>query len=314
VGEPPIDSDGRATEPGRRRRTKPWKVALAALAVVAVGAAGYWVLGRPTRPAGPPLYFGAHPDFPEETIREGFAPLVGYLEGRLDRPVDVKVAPSYDAMRADLVSGKVHFANLSPLLFVRTRAAAPGIQPLAVRTQEGARTFEAYIVARDDSGIEDVSDLLGRRFCYVDRSSTSGFLFARQYMRAHGIDPDRDLAGSRFSGTHVDVLRDILAGRCDAGATYSDALLGARNLELAASKIRLVAVTGHAPLDVICASPKLPAGQAKAIKQALFDFDPQRDLGRKIVSPIFRIDGFEEVRVEDFDFLIQAARAEKLIE
>jgi phosphate/phosphite/phosphonate ABC transporter binding protein len=284
------------------------------LAAVAVGAAGYWVFGRSTRPAGPPLVFGAHPDFPAETIREGYAPLVGYLEGRLDRPVEIKVASSYDAIRDDLVAGKVHFANLSPLLFVRTRAAAPGIQPLAMRTQEGARTFEAYIVARDDSGIEDAADLLGRRFCYVDRSSTSGFLFARQYMRAHGIDPDRDLAGLRFSGTHIDVLRDILAGRCDAGATYSDALLSARNLELAASKIRLVAVTGHAPLDVICASPKLPADQARAIKQAFLDFDPQRDLGRKIVSPIFRIDGFEEARPEDFEFLVQAARAEKLIE
>ncbi len=83
---------------------------------------------------------------------------------------------------------------------------------------------------------------------------------------------------------------------------------------LASSQLRLLTVAGQTPWDVICASPKLPRAQAEQIKQLLLNFDVERELGRKIVSQTFRIDGFVLPRFDDFLPIEEAARAEGLLD
>ena len=308
---PPLSS---AEAPARGGRWRKVTAGLALVAALGILVGALTLLGRPSAPSGPPLYYAHPPTYAEATVKEGFAPLVAYLERQLDRPVEVVVSEDYGSLRKRLLAGELDVANLSPLLFVQARHQSSKLRPLASHTYEGARTYQSYIIVGTDSDLHQPGDLRGKRFCYVDSGSTSGFLLPRHFMREQGIDPEQDIASARYSGSHTEVMRDIVAGRCDAGAVYSGAFASAGELGVAASRLRLLAVAGQTPWDVICASPQLPAAEAERIQKVLLEFDVERELGRPIVSPIFRIDGFLEPQLEDFEPIAAAARAEGVLE
>jgi len=318
--ETPARANDAAPPPAVRRSSRRWiAIVLAIVAVLVVAAAaGAWiVLGPEAAPPGPrgaPLTFGCPPYYAPAKVEAGLMPLVRYLETKVGRPVKLVVSADYDGLREAVVAGEVDFANMSPLLFVRTRKQSPSLQVLAAHTYEGARTYQSIVVARSDSGIDSLAALEGKSFCYVDHASTSGYLLPRHALRLAGKNPDTFFSATRMSGTHVKVMEDIVAGRCDAGAVFSGALLAAQELGVPTSRIQLVGTTGQTPWDVIVAAPGLDPATAASVKRALLAFDPVRDIGRPIVSNTFRIDGFVEVELRDFEPIEQAAEAEGLLE
>jgi phosphonate transport system substrate-binding protein len=227
--------------------------------------------------------------------------------------VDLVVPGDYAKLTKMLLVGEIDFANLPPLQFVLARHQDPKLEVVVTQTYEKARRYQAYLVVRDDSPITAVEEVRGKRFCYVDRGSASGYLLPRYFLRKKGLDPDKVFAATRFSGTHVAALKDIVAGRCDVGGVYSGAMLSAHTLGVAASRLRMLAVVAQIPYDVICASPRMPPKLVQKLRRALLQMEPQRDLGRKIVGPTFRIDGFVEPSLEEFAHVEQAARAEGLL-
>jgi phosphate/phosphite/phosphonate ABC transporter binding protein len=317
---PPVEVEG---PPRARRNTLRVKTArpgfplrralvIGLAVVVAAGLAGLLyrhLRGGGSRPSGPSLRYGLPPSFPARVAREELKPFLRYLERRLQRRVELVVPGSYRELRRLLLDGRLDFANLPALQLVLARDEDPGLEVVATQTYEQARRYQSYIIVRDDSPISGPEELQGKRFCYVDPESTSGYLLPRHFFIRTGVNPDRLFGSTRFSGNHVKVMRDVIAGRCDAGAVYSGALLSAHSLGVPSSRLRMLLITGQVPYDVICASPKLPAELRRRLRDALLQMDAQRHLGRKVVGPTFRIDGFVEPRLEEFREIEVAARA-----
>ena len=305
---------GESTTTARSRSW--WRLGLLGLLVVSLATLGglaYRHL-RDQRPPGPALRFGFPPSFPQAVGRRELTPLLRHLERKLGRRMELVLPDDYATLRAELLSGKLHFANLPPLQLVLARHRAPGLRVLVTHSYEGARSYDGYIIAGQSSGITSVAQLRGKRFCYVDRGSTSGYLYVRQHLRKQGLDPDKLFATARFSGDHINVMRDIIEGRCDAGAVYSGAMLSSSGLGVKASRLRMIAITGRLPYDAVCASPHTPRKVVERLRQLLQDLDPRRDLGRPIVGPTYRISGFSKVEVKAFEIVEQAARAEGLLD
>jgi ABC-type phosphate/phosphonate transport system substrate-binding protein len=107
-----------------------------------------------------------------------------------------------------------------------------------------------------------------------------------------GMDPDVAAARHRFSGDHLQVLRDLLGGACDVGATFSGAYLAAGAAGVAVGRLRVLAVTGRSPQDAICAGPGATAAESDAVKSALLRFDPRRDADAGALGEVQRITGF----------------------
>ena len=307
-----VDSPG-----ARRSKERPslWRrlaiVGVVVVALATLGGLAYRLV--PSRPPGPPLTFGFPPSFPAEVGKRELEPMLRHLEQGLGRRLELVIPKDYVALRRGLQRGTMHFANLPPLQLVMARAEAPKLQLLVTHSYEGTRTYEGFIIAGHDSGITTPRQLKGKRFCYVDPGSTSGYLYVRQYLRANGLDPDKLFAATRFSGDHISVMQDIVAGRCDAGAVYSGAFHSASSHDVASSRLRMVAVTGLLPYDAVCASSRVPTRLARKMRRLLLGFTPSKHLGRKIVGPTFRISGFNSARFEDFAKVHEAARAEGLL-
>ena len=290
-----------------------WIVITTVAAILLCAAGGLFLhLRRPARPTGEPLYFGLPPSFPPPVAQRELADLVIYLERKLDRPVELVVSPSYHELREGLVRGTISFANLPPLQFILARHRDRRIAALVSTLYEGSRTYQALLVVRDDSPLTVVPQLRGKRICYVDRESTSGYLLPRTYLRQQGLDPDRDLS-ARFSRNHLAVMSDVIAGACDVGAIYSGAMAGAPSLGIPAARLRLLGLVGQMPYDVFSASPTLDPQLVGRLRASLLALKVERDLGRAIIGPTFRISGFAEPRLGDFRPIEETARAEGML-
>jgi len=297
----------------RWRRT--WVVVIGALvAILLAGGAG--LLYRrlhSARPDGPSLRFGLPPSYPAKVAQREMQPFLHYLERQLDRPVDLVVPSTYHELRRMLLQGELDFANLPALQLVLARHEEPRLEVVATQTYEKARRYVSYLVVQSDSPISRVGQLEGKRMCYVDPESTSGYLLPRRFLREKGLDPDTALAPARFSGNHLKVLRELLDGTCDVGAVYSGAVANAQAHGIASSRVRVLAVTGQIPYDVICTASTMGPPLVRRLKQALMRMDPRRDLGQKLVGETFRIDGFVEPRLDEFRAVEQAARLAGMI-
>ena len=96
-----------------------------------------------------------------------------------------------------------------------------GIQPIArPEWTDGTSTYYGMIFVRKDSGIKNAQDMKGKRFAWVDKATTAGWLFPLHYLQEHGITEPLStfLEESYFTGTHEDAILDVLNGKADIGA------------------------------------------------------------------------------------------------
>ncbi|MEC9396378.1 MAG: serine/threonine-protein kinase [Myxococcota bacterium] len=249
---------------------------------------------------GPPTELGWAPTVAPDVLKAEAQPLHDYLGDALSRDVDLVLTESYGELADALIEGKVDYAVLPPLLYVRTRERNSGITPLALKEFDGANKSDGLLLVAMQLDVEVLSDLKGKRFCLTDRNSTTGNFLPRAYLRRHGYEPDDFIGEVVWSGDHLQVMRDLIAGKCDVGATYSGAFISADKLGIPVGQVRTFAITGHVPQDVVCAGPHVPEQEREAMLEALLAFDPERDLGIERLGETQRITGF--VRVKDSEW------------
>ncbi|MFZ9888318.1 MAG: phosphate/phosphite/phosphonate ABC transporter substrate-binding protein [Myxococcota bacterium] len=287
--------------------------AFLALVVVAVGLILYaW---QPWRAAtsGPPLRLGFAPVIDPEVLRVEMEPLRRYLEETTRRPVALVITRDYEELAEKLVDGELHFGSLPPNLYVETKSRVPGIELIAFKLHDGASGNDGFLVVREDSPITDVKSVAGRTLCYGDESSTTGYKLPRSALRKAGVDPDRHLGGTHRSGNHLQVLRDVLAGRCDVGGVYSGVYQTAPSSGVHTAQLRILAVTGRVPQDAMSAGPKTPIADRDLVRRALLELDPRRDLGTAKLGELERISGFAKGSDEDYASLRRLLQEEAAI-
>jgi phosphate/phosphite/phosphonate ABC transporter binding protein len=295
-------------------RTRWLIVGATALFLVALGV-GVLLRYRhdPPRPQGPPLRFGLPPSFTVSKALSELQPLFTYLEQQVGRRIRVVVDRDYDTLRRQLGQGKVELALLPHLQVVLAHYEPVQPQMVAVLSYKGRTTYRAVLVRRDNSPIRTPEDLRGKRFCWSDPGSASGYLVPRHFLRNQGLDPDQIFASVRFSGSHLAALTDVVEGHCDAAATNEGWLQLAPKKGLASSRLRVLADAGSIPLDVLCASPRLPPALLEGLRRALLEFRPARHAGREVLGPSFLADGFALPRLQDFETIEHAAREEGIL-
>jgi phosphonate transport system substrate-binding protein len=195
---------------------------------------------------------------------------------------------------------------LPPLLYVRTKEREPNIVPLALKEFDGAKKSDGLLLVAMQLDVAVIEDLKGKRFCLTDRNSTTGNFLPRAYIRRHGYEPDDFIGEVIWSGDHLQVMRDLIAGKCDVGATYSGAFISADKLGIPVGQMRTFAITGHVPQDVICAGPHVSQKERDAMLEALLAFDPQKDLQMERLGETQRITGFAKVKDSEWQDLRDA--------
>lgn len=221
-----------------------------------------------TRPAPPPaprelLVFGYSAHAQSEALRRrmgDFGALLGSLAGL---EITVSPAESYDQLARRVHKKTFDLAWMPPIPYIALQQKKSAV-PLVTLYRSGTTQFHAAIIVRSDARVRTPQGLKGKRAAWVDQHSAAGFVLPRVQLAALGVDPRTAFSEERFYGSHEAVVRAVVGGRADFGATYArldrsgDVVNGAwADLPGAEGSTRVLSTFGMVPNDVILARADL---------------------------------------------------------
>jgi len=163
------------------------------------------------------LVFGVVPDSVD--TETNYQPLMDYIAQETGKTVEYHESTDYAALIEAAVAGKIDVASFSGFTYVTATNNGAAITPISsIITEEGQEPgyFSQAIVPKG-SDITDLAGFKGKKVCFVDPSSTSGYLFPSYNLLNEGIDPETDVTPV-FAGKHdVSVTKTGEGVECEAG-------------------------------------------------------------------------------------------------
>ena len=254
-----------------------------------------------------PLRVSAIPDEdPQELLRK-YKPFADYIAKEVG--VQVKFVPvvDYAATVEGLAADRLDIVWYGGFTSVQATERAKGATRLAMREEDAS--FKSVFVTRTDSGIKTLADLRGKTFVFGSVSSTSGHLMPRHFLRAAGVDPERDFKKFGFSGAHDATAAWVEAGRVDAGALNFLVWRKLVNKKKIDAKKTHVFWTTPPYVDYVwVARSDVPEEIREKFKQALLKLDYSNPEHKKIMD-LQRTRKFIPAKDSDWDGIKQAAIA-----
>ena len=230
------------------------------------------------------LTFGVAPFLGNEKAQLAYRPLARYLSRVLGVPVELVVGSSYQDLIDKVVGNAIDVAILPPASYVLAKQRAPKLQLLASQIAYGATSYSSYILVRADDSAQTLGDLADRRMAFVDKRSTSGYLFPYAAFLNAGVDPTTAFSGIVYAGEHLRTIRLLLKDQVDAAATASGMMNVSRRdykSGLDAASTRILVNAGRIPYDALCAGAQLPASGARKLAWAFIGVSTRTSLGRR---------------------------------
>ncbi len=226
------------------------------------------------------------------------------------------LAPSPSALASAVHAGRVHIAWLSPALLATSPLVADAI-PLASSVREGVAAYHSVLFVGAESPARAPADLRGARAAWVAPTSAGGYLFARIALARHGLDPATLFASEQFYDSHARVAEAVASGEADVGATFATfrdddptAPITTAGFKLDAP-VRIIAVAGPIPADVIATTPGLSAPVRASVTHALHKLSGT-PAGQAALHALFSVEGFQPfsaTALSELRALLQAVRA-----
>lgn len=131
------------------------------------------------------------------------------------------------AIEPALKSGKIDFLLANSAFFVEMEKKY-SISPIATlinsRKGKALDKFGGVIIVRNDSSIQDISGIKGKKFMIVKRSSFGGAHMAWRLLMDNGINPEKDCAAFLEGKKHDNVVLAVKNSAVDVGTIRSDTL------------------------------------------------------------------------------------------
>jgi len=251
-----------------------WIILTGALVLLAIGVA-IWLGRLPSAmdidEAGlpsaadraPPLRIGLIPERDIFEQRRRYRALADYLAVKLDRPVELVSSNTYEGILQDFAEARVDAAFLGSLVATLAMDRRNAQVLLKPEVEGGVTTYRGVILVRADSTIQSVDDLAGHSIAMV-KATTAGDLFPMFEMVRRGLNRSPQPPEIKWVGTHDAVIREVVAGRADAGSA-KDLRLDAYEAAHPEARIRRLAASDAVPNNALV----MRAGVADEIGPAL---------------------------------------------
>ena len=165
------------------------------------------------------FYIGLIPEQDLFSQKERYGALASYISKKSGLDVELKILSRYgniiDNFLSDNLDG-AFFGSFTGALAIKKLGVDPLARPVWL---DGKSTYCGLIIVRKDSAITNALDMKGKRFAFVDKATTAGWLLPLSYFKENSIEDYREwFSETYFAGTHEDVIYDVLNGKVDIGA------------------------------------------------------------------------------------------------
>lgn len=164
------------------------------------------------------LVIGHIPSEDSTNLDDDYDLLIKVLEDETGKQVEVTTATSYAAVIEAQRAGKVQIATYGPFSYTVAQDSDVGISLLgfAAETADDPGGYRSVASVPAESEITEISQLKDKAVCFVDPTSTSGYLFPSAALLDAGLDPEKDVEPV-FAGGHDASVLATADGQCDAG-------------------------------------------------------------------------------------------------
>ncbi|MBF4600610.1 phosphate/phosphite/phosphonate ABC transporter substrate-binding protein [Frigoribacterium sp. VKM Ac-1396] len=163
------------------------------------------------------LVFGVVPDSVD--TETNYQPLMDYIAEETGKTVEYHESTDYAALIEASIAGQIDVASFSGFTYVTATNNGAELTPISsITTAEGQEPgYYSQAIVPKGSDITSIADMKGKKICFVDPSSTSGYLFPSYALLEAGIDPEDDITPV-FAGKHDVSVQKVGEGtECDAG-------------------------------------------------------------------------------------------------
>ncbi len=220
-----------------------------------------------------------HPYLPATELLVRFTPLADYLGKKIGQPVEVEIRNGYQNHIDCTGRDEADISYMGPMSYVKM-VDVYGKKPLLARLQiNGKPEFQGVIVVRDNSSINSLAELTGKRFAFGDPNSTMSHIVPRFMLWEAGVNIDK-LASYAFLTSHHNVALGVLIGDYDSGAVKEEVFYKYQKRGLKA-----IAKTPFISEHLFITRSTLPQKTVKALRNALYHLKDDEE-GRGIMSNI----------------------------
>jgi phosphonate transport system substrate-binding protein len=233
---------------------------------------------------------------------EEFARVLTQLVGI---PVKVYIASDYAGVIEALRSKNVDLAFVHPVGYVLASREA-GCRIIAKDVWHGKTSFTARLWVHQESRIQSLEELRGRRIAFVDPASSSGYIYPMVLLIKRGLVKDRDpktfFREVLFAGSHDAALLALLSRNVDATDSFDTAPQQYLRIpcrddatqqcadEERIRQLTYVAETESIPEAGICGRADLDSGVTRQVFDALMAMNAPEY--RPLLAKLYNIDGF----------------------
>jgi len=169
------------------------------------------------------LVFAQVPSESATAIAESNEAIIAAIEKSTGLTVEIQQVTDYAAVIEGLRAGQIQLAGLGPFSYMVAKDGGAGVEVLGslVDDPEQEPGYKSYGIVPAGSDITDLAGFAGKTVCFVDPTSTSGFLYPSAGLLDLGIDPETGVTPV-FAGGHDASALSVADGTCDAGFAYDN--------------------------------------------------------------------------------------------
>jgi len=225
---------------------------------------------------------------PEQNIfkqLERYRPLADYLSERIGRPIELKILTRYGNIIDNFVSVELDGAFFGSFTYALAHEKL-GLQVLArPEGTDGSSTYHGLIFVRRESGIKSAAEMRSKRFVFVDKATTAGFLLPMAFFKKNGIaDYKSYFEETYFAGTHEDAVYDVFHGKADIGAAKNTVFRRLARTESTINNELMVLVRSpDVPENALAVRKDLDESLKKRLKESLLQMKDDT-LGKNVLE------------------------------
>ena len=160
--------------------------------------------------------FGIHPLHNPKRLFEVYQPMVDYINRRIKgSQLRLEASRNYAYFDKKLFSGYFHIALPNP--YQTVISLQKGYRVFGKMADD--ENFRGIILVRKDSGIEEVSDLIGKKVSYPAPTALAATMMPQWYLYKNGLNINRDIS-NLYVGSQESSIMNVFLGKSAAAATW----------------------------------------------------------------------------------------------
>lgn len=179
-----------------------------------------WVAVEPVKTNDDTLRFAIASMVSAEESWSTYKKLVDYVAEQMGVKASMVLRPSYSDVRRLLEDNRIDLAFVCTGTYV-TCSKEGSAELLVVPEFKNDLKYQCFFIVRNDSAIDNIEDLRGKRFAFTDPESNTGCIVPTWAVKQCGAEPESYFGNIIFTGSHDRSIHAVSDGITDGAGVDS---------------------------------------------------------------------------------------------